>query len=113
MQKTPECEKNDTPKIKCAPVPQPVPQYSMVSATAAAHMLLQKYLNAMPLYRQEAEWVELGLKTTRATLESEGTLAGQALKMIQELSNKEKEFAKMTAVERQAARLKEEQPIQD
>ena len=66
--KCPECEKNDTPKMTGAPVPQPVLQHSMVSASAAAHVLLQKYQNAMPLYRQEAEWAELGLKITRATL---------------------------------------------
>lgn len=35
--KCPECEKNDTPKMTGAPVPQPVLQHSMVSASAAAH----------------------------------------------------------------------------
>ena len=236
--KCPECEKNDTPKMVSAPVPQPVLQHSMVSASAAAHVLLQKYHFAMPLYRQEAEWAELGLKIPRATLanwviclsrdylmpltellrkdlltqasihvdetpvqvlkepgrkaktksymwvfassrytrdahhirlfrynasrkgavarellkdyhgylhtdgykgynlvndvthcycwvhlrrlffqaskstlESEGTLAGEALKMIQELSNKEKEYVEMSTEERYASRLKEETPI--
>ena len=66
--KCPGCEKDDTPKMTGAPVPQPVLQHSMVSASAAAHVLLQKYQNATPLYRQEAEWAELGLKITRATL---------------------------------------------
>ncbi|MBR1590702.1 MAG: transposase, partial [Acidaminococcaceae bacterium] len=33
-----------------------------------AHLFLQKYQNAMPLYRQEAEWAELGLKLSRATM---------------------------------------------
>ena len=66
--KCPECEKKDTPKMVSAPVPQPVLQHSMVSASAAAHLLLQKYQNAMPLYRQEAEWAELGLKLSRATM---------------------------------------------
>ena len=57
--KCPGCEKDDTPKMTGAPVPQPVLQHSMVSASAAAHVLLQKYQNATPLYRQEAEWAEL------------------------------------------------------
>lgn len=238
--KCPECEKKDTPKMVSAPVPQPVLQHSMVSASAAAHLLLQKYQNAMPLYRQEAEWAELGLKLSRATManwviclardylipltellrkdllaqpsihvdetpvqvlkepgrkaktksymwvfasskyatdahhirlfrynasrkgavakellkdyhgylhtdgykgynlvngvthcycwvhlrrlfyqaskstvESEGTLAAEALKMIRDLSNKEKAFADMSTEERQAAREKEETPIQE
>ena len=69
--KCPGCEeKDDKPKITGAPVPQPVLQHSMVSASVAAHVLLQKYQNAMPLYRQEAEWEELGLKIPRATLAS-------------------------------------------
>lgn len=59
--KCPECEKKDTPKMVSAPVPQPVLQHSMVSASAAAHLLLQKYQNAMPLYRHKQEAAALAV----------------------------------------------------
>ena len=49
----------------------------------------------------------------KSTVESEGTLAAEALKMIRDLSNKEKAFADMSTEERQAAREKEETPIQE
>ena len=44
---------------------------------------------------------------------SEGTLAGEALQIIQDLSNKENALAEKNTEERYAARLKEEKPILD
>lgn len=52
-------------------------------------------------------------QASKSTVTSEGTLAGEALKMIQELSNKEKALAEKSTEERYAARLKEEKPILD
>ena len=61
-------------------------------------------------------WVHLRrlfYQASKSTVESEGTLAAEALKMIRDLSNKEKAFADMSTEERQAAREKEETPIQE
>ena len=59
-------------------------------------------------------WVHLRrlfYQASKSTVESEGTLAAEALKMIQELANKEKALADMSTEERQTAREKEETPI--
>ena len=64
-----ECEKEtcDANVIK-APVPSPVMKRSLASASSVAHVMYQKYVNAMPLYRQEKDWANNGITLSRATL---------------------------------------------
>lgn len=51
-----------------ADVPAPVMKKSLASASAVAYTMYQKFVNGMPLYRQEQEWRTYGLTLSRATL---------------------------------------------
>ena len=49
-------------------MPYPVIQHSMASPSTVAWVAHQKFVNGMPLYRQEKEWELSGVKLTRATM---------------------------------------------
>jgi transposase len=49
-------------------MPQPVLSKSIASPSSVAHVICQKYLLSLPLYRQEQEWKGIGLMLSRATL---------------------------------------------
>ena len=55
-------------KFVKAQVPEALIPNSYVSESAAAWVMYQKFANAMPLYRQEQDWHQLGVDFTRATL---------------------------------------------
>jgi transposase len=63
------CERNSTnvPIIKAA-MPEPVIKGSAASPSAVAHIMSAKYLNAMPLCRQEMELLDRGLVLSRQTM---------------------------------------------
>jgi transposase len=64
-----DCEKEtDEANIVKAPVPVPVIKRGLASPSSAAHVFYQKYVNAMPLHRQEKDWANFGVKISRATL---------------------------------------------
>jgi transposase len=42
--------------------------HSLASPTTVANVMYQKYVNAMPLYRQEKDWEQLGFALSRATM---------------------------------------------
>lgn len=64
-----ECEKEtDEANIIKAPVPAPVMKRSLASPSTVAHVMYQKYANGVPLYRQEKDWANQGVKLSRATL---------------------------------------------
>lgn len=63
------CEKETgEATIVKAPVPAPVIKRSLASASTVAHVMYQKYVNGMPLYRQEKDWANQGIVLSRATL---------------------------------------------
>lgn len=64
-----ECEKEtgDANIIK-SPVPSPVMKRSLASPSAVAYTMYQKYVNHMPLNRQESDWKNQGVTLSRATL---------------------------------------------
>ncbi|MDD3880553.1 MAG: IS66 family transposase [Syntrophomonas sp.] len=62
-----EAETNEANIIK-ASVPAPVMKRSLASPSSVAHVMYQKYVNAMPLYRQEKDWANQGVILSRATL---------------------------------------------
>lgn len=64
-----DCEKNNdqTPIVK-AEVSEPVIKGSIASPSAVAYIMSQKYVNAIPLYRQEKEFERLGIKISRQTM---------------------------------------------
>lgn len=63
------CEREaiNTP-IVTAPMPKPVLPGSLVSPSAMAFIMNQKYVLGLPLYRQEQELVRLGIELSRQTL---------------------------------------------
>jgi transposase len=64
----PQCKQKGTPYIKKAPTPVPLMNHSLASPTTVANVMYQKYVNSIPLYRQEKEWEQLGLVLSRATM---------------------------------------------
>lgn len=63
------CEKETgEATIVKAPTPVPVIKKSLASASTVAHVMYQKYVNAMPLSRQEKDWANQGVVLSRATL---------------------------------------------
>lgn len=73
------CEKNEieTPVIT-TPAPKALLPKSMVSAQLLAYIMSQKFVNAMPLYRQEQEFKRLGVVLSRQNL-SNWIIKGAAL----------------------------------
>lgn len=63
------CEKNEieTP-IKTAPMPKPVISNSLASPSIMAHIMSQKYVEGLPLYRQEKQFQRIGLALSRQTI---------------------------------------------
>lgn len=55
-------------KFVKAVVPEALIPNSYASGSAVAQVMYQKFANAMPLYRQEQDWHQLGVDFTRATL---------------------------------------------
>ena len=51
-----------------AEVPVPVIKRGLASPSSVAHVMYQKYVNAMPLYRQEKDFKNFGVIISRATL---------------------------------------------
>lgn len=62
------CRKKNTPSIVKGFVPLPILPHSLASASTVANVMYQKYVKAMPLYRQEKEWERLGYTLSRATM---------------------------------------------
>lgn len=62
------CRKNNDSYIEKSPMPYPVIQHSMASPSTVAWVAHQKFVNAIPLYRQEKEWEMTGVKLSRATM---------------------------------------------
>ena len=62
-------EKNNTKTpVITAKAPKSVLPKSMVSAELLAYIMSQKFVNAMPLYRQEQDFKRLGVKISRQNL---------------------------------------------
>lgn len=62
-----EREEINTP-IVTAPMPSPILPGSLVSPSAMAYIMSQKYVEGMPLYRQEKQLARLGVNLSRQTL---------------------------------------------
>lgn len=64
----PKCKKTDTPFIMKANTPTSLMNHSLASPSSVANVMYQKYVNSIPLYRQEKEWEQMGLSLSRATM---------------------------------------------
>ena len=63
-----KCEKKNMPLFLHGFVSAPVLPHSLASASTAAWVIYQKYVNAVPLYRQEKDWERLGYVLSRTTM---------------------------------------------
>lgn len=64
----PQCKEDGASTIVKAETPSPLLKHSLASPSTVSYVMYQKYANSIPLYRQEAEWKQLGVKLNRATL---------------------------------------------
>ncbi len=63
------CEENDiVVPVVTAPMPKPVISGSIASASSIAHVMVQKYVFGMPLYRQEQQWKLIDIEISRQTM---------------------------------------------
>lgn len=62
------CRKNGNQYMEKSPMPSAVLTHSYASASTVAWVIHQKYELAVPLYRQEKEWADLGVNLSRATM---------------------------------------------
>ena len=63
-----KCEKKNMPVFLHGLVPAPVLPHSLASASTVAWVIYQKYVNSVPLYRQEKDWERLGYSLSRTTM---------------------------------------------
>jgi transposase len=62
-----ERESTETPIVK-ASMPKPIFPKSLASPSAMAYIMNQKYVEGLPLYRQEQQFSRLGVSLSRQTL---------------------------------------------
>jgi transposase len=64
-----DCEKNNTnTPVKKAKMPKPAIPGSIASSSAIAHVMSEKFVKSIPLYRQEQEWERMGIDISRQTM---------------------------------------------
>ena len=64
----PQCKQGEDANIVSAEVPDTLIPHSYASESVAAHAMYQKFVNAVPLYRQEKDWEQMGALLSRGTL---------------------------------------------
>lgn len=64
----PKCKHTLNPFIVKAQTPTSLMNHSLASPSSVANVMYEKYVNSMPLYRQEKDWENLGLSLKRATM---------------------------------------------
>mgnify|MGYP000095254725 FL=1 len=64
----PCCKKKGIVRIVKHPAPKPLLNHSMASASVVAEVMYQKYVQAVPLYRQETQWKDAGIAFSRTTM---------------------------------------------
>lgn len=64
----PACKHKGRPFIKKAFTPTSVLNHSLASPSSVARVMYQKYVNSIPLYRQEKDWEKVGIGLSRATM---------------------------------------------
>lgn len=62
------CRKNGETYMEKSPTPYLVIQNSLAPPSTVAWVMHQKFVNDLPLYRQEKEWRTLGINLSRATM---------------------------------------------
>ena len=62
------CKADDAPVIAGARVPEALIQHSPATPSSVAYAMYMKYINSVPLYRQEKDWMRMGVSIPRVTL---------------------------------------------
>jgi len=85
------CEgvESNGPTIKIAPVPEQLIPKSIVSEGLLAHIIVSKFADALPLYRQEKIFERLGIELSRATMANWGIAAAERCGPLIELLQNE------------------------
>jgi transposase len=80
------CEKNgiEVP-IKTAKAPRPVIEKGLASPSAVAYVMTMKFVDGVPLYRQEQHYARLGIKLSRGVLSNWMLKGSEWLELITEL----------------------------
>lgn len=73
--------------VKIAPVPAHILPKSKASPSLLAHIVTAKYVDALPLHRQEAQFARLGVDLPRATMASWMVKLGECVVPIINLMN--------------------------
>lgn len=63
-----KCKHTDQPYFQKANTPTSLMNHSLASPSSVAYVMYQKYVNSLPLYRQEKDWEQLGITLSRATM---------------------------------------------
>ncbi len=85
------CEgvEDDGPTVKIAAMPPQLIAQGIVTPGLLAHVAIAKYADALPLYRQEGQFLRLGLDISRGTLASWMIRAAEACQPLIDLSIEE------------------------
>ncbi|MBP7634962.1 IS66 family transposase [Candidatus Ozemobacteraceae bacterium] len=84
-----EIPENAPGEVRIAPLPPQIIPQGIVTPGLLAHIVTAKYVDAIPLYRQEQQFMRLGLDITRGTLASWVRQAAQACVPIFDLISRE------------------------
>jgi transposase len=81
------CEgvESDGPTVKIAPPPAQLIPKSMVTEALLAHIIVSKFADALPLYRQQKIFARLGVELSRATMANWAIAAAQRCSPLIEL----------------------------
>lgn len=63
-----KCKRTARPFIMKAQTPTSLMNHPLASPSSVANVMYQKYVNSVPLYRQEKDWENLGLSLKRAAM---------------------------------------------
>lgn len=64
----PKCKHTDKPYIIKTLAPTSLMNHSLASPSSVAYVMYQKYVQGVPLYRQEKDWERMGISLSRATM---------------------------------------------
>jgi transposase len=86
-----DCEgvQDDGPTVVIAPPPAQIIPKSIVSAGLLAHVLITKFADAVPFYRQEGQFARLGVEVNRTSMCNWAMKAAQACGPLLELHRQE------------------------
>jgi len=82
------CKTCECSPVQARPAPQALPK-SIATASLLAHVLISKFIDATPLYRQQQQWKRLGIDLGRSLLSSWVVKCGVLLFCLWELMQQE------------------------